>query len=232
MYSFCMQVDFDYFQGFHFCKPQVVKKKHIPANKLVVLNILEELEKPDYNFDDIEKLLAHDAVLTFKLLRYVNSAAFAQRREIESIREALVLVGGDTIKKWATLILMTQLMDGKPQALLITALVRARMCELVANAERKSSEQMFTIGLLSLLEALMDMEMVDLLDELALSNSIKCALLDYEGDNGEILRNVILYEQGQWNELIKHDVDAKSYFDCYMEAVKWADSTVEALISS
>jgi EAL and modified HD-GYP domain-containing signal transduction protein len=232
MYAFCKELDFDYFQGFHFCKPQVVKKKHIPANKLVVLNILEELEKPDYNFDDIEKALAHDAVLTFKLLRYVNSAAFAQRREIESIREALVLVGGDTIKKWVTLILMTQLMDGKPQALLITALVRARMCELVANSEGKGSEQMFTIGLLSLLEALMDMEMIDLLDELALSNSIKCALLDYEGDNGEILMNVILYEQGQWNKLIEHNVDAKSYFACYMDAVKWADSTVEALISS
>lgn len=231
MYSFCKELDFDFFQGFHFCKPLLVKHKHIPANKLVVLNILEKLEKPDFDFDEVEKALAQDAILTFKLLRYVNSAAFAQRKEIESIKEALALVGGDIIKKWATLILMTQLIEGKPQALLITALVRARMCELIATSEGKKNEQMFTIGLLSLLDALMDMLMIDLLDELALSTAIKCSLLDYDGENGEILMNVILYEQGQWSELIKHNVDAKEYFTCYMDAVKWADSTVEALVA-
>ena len=229
MYAFCKELEFDYFQGFHFCKPQLVKKKNVPANKLVVLNIFKKLESPDFKLDEVEKAIAQDAVLTYKLLRYVNSAAFAQRKEIESIREAILLLGGDTIKKWVTLILMTQLTEGKPQALLITALVRARMCELVASSIGKNNEQMFMIGLLSLLDALMDMEMVDLLDELTLSAAIKYALLDYEGENGEILWNVILYEQGQWNELVKLDVDAKSYFSCYIEAVKWADKTIESL---
>ena len=230
MYAFCKELNFDYFQGFHFCKPQLVKKKHIPANKLVVLDIFKKLENPDFDFDDLEKAIAQDAVLTYKLLRYVNSAAFSQRKEIESIREAIALVGGDTIKKWVILILMTQLTEGKPQALLVTALVRARMCELVAEAEGKNNQQMFMIGLLSLLDALMDMEMIDLLDELTLSAPIKYALLDYEGTNGETLKNVISYEQGKWNELVKHDVDAQSYFSCYIEAVKWADSTIESLL--
>ena len=230
MYAFCKELNFDYFQGFHFCKPQLVKKKHIPANKLVVLDIFKKLENPDFDFDDLEKAIAQDAVLTYKLLRYVNSAAFSQRKEIESIREAIALVGGDTIKKWVILILMTQLTEGKPQALLVTALVRARMCELVAEAEGKNNQQMFMIGLLSLLDALMDMEMIDLLDELTLSAPIKYALLDYEGANGETLKNVISYEQGKWNELVKHDVDAQSYFSCYIEAVKWADSTIESLL--
>lgn len=230
MYDFCKELDFDYFQGFHFCKPQLVKKKHIPANKLVVLDIFKKLEDPDFDFDDIEKAVAQDAIFTYKLLRYVNSAAFAQRKEIESIKEALVLVGGDTIKKWVTLILMTQLTEGKPQALLVTALVRARMCELVVSAEGKNNDQMFMVGLLSLLDALMDMEMIDLLDELTLSTPIKCALLDYEGENGKTLMNVMLYEKGQWDELVKHDVDAQAYFSCYVEAVKWADSTIESLL--
>lgn len=229
MYSLCKELPFDYFQGFHFCKPQLVKHKHIPSNKLVVLNLLKELSKPDFNFDEIEKALAQDARLTFKLLRYVNSAAFAQRKEIDSIKEALVLVGGDTIKKWVTLILMMQLTEGKPQALLITALVRAKMCELLEEKQGNTKGQMFTIGLLSLLDALMDKPIVDILDELILSTHIKLALLDYEGESGETLLNVVLYEQGQWNELVKHGVDAKAYFTCYMEAVKWADSTIEAL---
>lgn len=230
MYAFCKELSFDLLQGFHFCKPQLVKRKHIPSNKLVALNLLKELSKEDFDFNEIEKALAQDARLTFKLLRYVNSAAFAERREIESIREALVLVGGDTIKKWVALILMMQLTEGKPQALLITALVRAKMCELLEKKLGKDSRQMFTVGLLSLLDALMDQALVNILDELTLSTSIKLALLDYEGESGEILLNVILYEQGQWSELVKHGVDAKAYFSCYMEAVKWADSTIEAIL--
>lgn len=230
MFSFCNSQKFDCFQGFYFCKPQLVIKKHIPANKLVVLTLVKKLENPDFDFDDIEKILAHDAVLTYKLLRYVNSAAFTKRKEIASIREALVLVGGDTIKKWATLILMTQLTEGKPQALLVTALVRARMCELIADTTDENNEQMFTIGLFSLLDALMDMEMDDLLDELALSTSVKLALLDYEGKTGEILLNVILYEQGQWEELIEHKVNAKAYFSYYIDAIKWADLTITSLL--
>lgn len=226
MYAFCNELAFDFFQGFHFCKPQMVRHKHVRSNKLVVLNLFKQLNKPDFDFNDIEKALAQDATLTFKLLRYVNSAAFAQRKEIDSIKEALLLVGGDTIKKWTTMILLMQLTEGKPQELLVTALVRARMCELLDSA---NNGQMFTIGLISLLDALMDQPLVELLDELALSTSIKLALLDYEGGNGEILLNVKLYEQGQWAELVKHGVDAQSYFSCYMDAVKWADSTIKSL---
>ena len=229
MYVFCQELGFDYFQGFYFCKPQLVKKKNIPSNKLVVLNILNKLENPDYDLDEVEKILALDAVLTFKLLRYVNSAAFAQRKEIESIRDAIILVGGQTIKKWATLILMTHLAEGKPEALFVTALVRARMCELIADNRGINSEQLFTIGLFSLIDALMDIPMVDLLDELALSTSVKLALLDYEGESGEILKNVVDYEVGAWNDMLEQGVDAKAYFSCYMTAIKWADSTIESL---
>ncbi len=231
MYTFCKELNFHYFQGFHFCKPQIVKHKKIPSNKLVVINLLKELNKDDYDFSEIEKALAQDVTLTYKLLRYVNSAAFTQRKEIDSIREALALVGGDTIKKWVTLLLMMQLAEGKPQALLITALVRARMCELLEESEENNTGQMFTVGLLSLLDALMDQPLVDLLDELTMSSTIKLALLDYDGHHGEILMNVILYEQGQWAELVKHGVDAKKYFSCYMDAIKWADETIESLHS-
>lgn len=229
MYAFCNELEFDFFQGFHFCKPQLVKHTHIRSNKLVVLNLLKQLNNPDFDFSEIEKALAQDVTLTYKLLRYVNSAAFAQRKEIDSIKEALVLVGGDTIKKWATMILLMNLTEGKPQELLITALVRARMCELLENKNSDNCGQMFTIGLLSLLDALMDQALIDLLDELILSTSVKLALLEHEGECGEILLNVIQYEQGHWAELDKRGVDAQTYFTCYMDAVKWADSAIASL---
>jgi EAL and modified HD-GYP domain-containing signal transduction protein len=100
------------------------------------------------------------------------------------------------------------------------------MCELLGN---EFSGQMFTVGLLSLLDALMDRPLVDLLDDLTLSTNVKMALLDYLGDNGEVLLNVIRYEQGKWDELILDGQDMKDYFSCYMDAVKWADSTIESL---
>lgn len=226
MYDFCKELSFDFFQGFYFCKPELVKHKNIPSNKLVVLNLIKELSQPDFHFSDIEKALAQDATLTYKLLRYVNSAAFTQRKEIDSIKEALALIGGDTILKWTTLLLMMQLVDGKPQELLVTALVRARMCELLGNV---NSGQMFTIGLLSLLDALMDTPLIDLLDQLTLSSNVKFALLDYQGENGAILLNIIRYEQGRWDELIIDGVDMKDYFSCYLDAVKWSDSTIDSL---
>lgn len=229
MFAFCKEQNFDYFQGFYFCKPQLVNIKNIPTNKLVALNLLKLLSKPDYDFNEVEKAISQDAVLTFKLLRYVNSAAFAGRKEIESIREALALVGGDKIKKWIALILMMKLAEGKPQALMVTALVRARMCELLVKNEAKSNSEMFTIGLFSLLDAIMDVPLDDLLDELTLSNEVKLAILDHEGDKGEILENVVNYEQGQWTYLTEQGVNNEIYFSCYMEAVKWADETISAL---
>ena len=228
MYDFCRSLNFDFYQGFYFCKPQLIKHKNIPSNKLVVLNLLKELHKSDFDFVDIEKALSQDATLTYKLLRYVNSAAFTNRKEINSIKEALALVGGDTIRKWATLILMMQLVDGKPHDLLVAALIRAKMCELL---ESDVSKSMFTIGLFSLLDALMDVSLIDLLDELTLSSPIKLALLDYAGENGEMLRNVVRYEQGKWDEFLIHSQDVQVYFESYMEAVKWADFTMASLHS-
>ena len=228
VYEFCNKLNFDYYQGYYFSKPKVISYKSIPSNKLVVINLLRELNKEDFDFSEIEIAMSQDATLTYKLLRYVNSAAFSNRKEINTIKDALALVGGDTIRKWATLIIMMQLVDGKPHALLVSALVRARMSEIL---ESDYTGEMFTIGLLSLLDALMDVPLEDLLDELTLSSHIKFALLDYAGDQGKVLLNVIHYEQGQWDKLIIDNDDVKKYFDAYTEAVEWSDLTIDSLKS-
>lgn len=226
LYEFCKEQEFDYYQGFYFCVPQVIKHKNTPSNKLVVLNLLKELNNPDNELSEIAKAIAQDATLTYKLLRYVNSAAFSQRKEINTIKEALALVGTNTIVKWVNLILMQKLAEGKPQALLVSALVRARMCELL---EESKSGEMFTIGLMSLLDALMDMPLIDLLDELALSTKVKLALVEYKGEMGKILHNVIRYEHGGWDDLIIDTENVQAYFNAYVDAVEWADASIALL---
>jgi len=230
MYNFCSNLGFEYFQGYYFHKPELVSHKNIPANKLVVLNLLKQLSRIDFDFSEMEKSLSQDAVLTYKLIRYVNSAAFSGRKEISSIKDALSLVGVNIIRKWVTLIIMMQLTEGKPQELLISALVRARMCESLSKDMDIDSDVMFTVGLFSLLDALMDEPISLLLDQLSLSSDIKLALLNYDGETGAILKNVILYEQGEWIELAKSGVDNNIYCSSYMESVKWSDETIHSLL--
>lgn len=230
LFQQCKALDFDYYQGYFFCRPQMVTEKNMPASKLVILNLIAKLQNPDAEVTQIESVLTNDVALSYKLLRYINSAAFSLRREIESIKDAIVLLGLATVKNWASLILMSRVADDKPQQLVITALVRAKMAELLAHKEIPGNDkQAFICGLFSVLDALMDRPMIDLLDTVILSTPIKLALLDHEGELGLLLENIIFYEQANFDALHKKKVNTELYYESYMAAIKWADETVKEL---
>ena len=230
LFQQCKALDFDYYQGYFFCRPQLVTEKNMPASKLVVLNLIAKLQNPDAEISEIESVLSNDVALSYKLLRYINSAAFSLRREIESIKDAIVLLGLATVKNWASLILMSRVADDKPQQLVITALVRAKMAELLAEKVIPGHDkQAFICGLFSVLDALMDRPMIDLLDTVILSTQIKLALLDHEGELGQLLENTLFYEQANFDVLHQKQVNTELYYESYMAAIKWADETVKEL---
>lgn len=230
LFHTCKALDFDYYQGYFFCHPQMVTQKNMPASKLVVLNLLAKLQNPDTEIDEIEMVMTNDVALSYKLLRYINSAAFSLRREIESIKDAIVLLGLDTVKNWASLILMSRVADDKPRQLVITALVRAKMAEQLASKEIPGFEkQAFICGLFSVLDALMDKPMIDLLDTVILSTQIKMALLDFEGELGQLLKSTIDYEQANFEALQERGVETEVYYESYLSAIKWADETMKEL---
>lgn len=230
LFALCRTMGFDYFQGFFFCRPQLTKQKNLPPNKMVILNLLRHLQDPDLNLNDLKTFLAQDAALSFKLLRYVNSAAFSFRREIESLTDALMLIGTETVKNWASLILLTSVMEDKPRELLVTGMIRAKLCESLAEVRRPAiMAQMFLVGLFSILDALMDRPMVDLLDEISVSAPIKFALLEHEGEYGGILRQVLLHEQGRWTDLIEAGSDGNDLLTAYTRAIRWADAGMRSL---
>lgn len=230
LFALCRTMGFDYFQGFFFCRPQLTTQKNLHPSKLVVLNLLRDLQDPDLNLNDLKTLLAQDAVLSFKLMRYINSAAFPFRKEIESVTEAVLLIGTETMKNWASLILMTSVIEDKPRELLVTGMIRAKLCESLAEVRQPAiSAQMFLVGLFSVLDALMDRPMVDLLDEISVSVPVKLALLEHEGEHGEILRQVLLHEQGRWAELTAAGVDAKDLVPAYTQAIQWAGASIGIL---
>jgi len=218
----CKELGFDYFQGFFFCKPQVVIGKRVEGDRMIVLKLISELQNPSVSMDELENLIGRDATLAYHLLRYMNSAFYALRIKIESIKHALSLLGTDEVRKWASLMLMLRLSNQKPKELMLTGMMRAKMAEIlgssVANA---NADQYFSVGLFSVLDALLDMSLQEVLDTLPLTEEMSSALSSHSGTMGEVLRNIKYYEQGDWDELMTL-IDHSAYQKAYLQAIKWA----------
>ena len=231
IYNFCFERNFSYFQGYFFCRPEILEKKSLPSNKLIILNLISKLQDPEITSDELEGLLAQDITLSYKLLRYINSASFSLRSEVDSIKDAIVLLGMNNLKNWVSLIMMSKIVDRKPAELIVTGMIRGKMCELIAQKlHPEVQHQMFIIGLFSVLDALMDQPLVDLLDTVILSTPIKLALLDQTGPQGEIYKHVLQYEKCNWDEINKLGDNADEFIQSYLTAVHWADESMRSLI--
>jgi EAL and modified HD-GYP domain-containing signal transduction protein len=229
-FELCQEFSFDLLQGLFFCQPRVVAESGVvPVNKLARVQMLGALQMPDMDFDSLQEIVGHDVGLSYNLLRFINSAFFALPRRVESVRDALVLLGLQNVRKWATLMTLADA-DDKPRELLVTGIVRARMCEQLAVAYgHKDSEVFFTTGLFSVLDALMDTSLVELLASLPLSREIIEALLNYEGPKGRVLRAVLAYERGAFAELGEMPPTRTPLSDIYAEAVEWATDALGTL---
>ncbi|MCW9047418.1 MAG: HDOD domain-containing protein [Gammaproteobacteria bacterium] len=231
LYQFCYELGFDFFQGYFFCYPEMLKKKSLPSNKLVILNLIKKLQNPQIESNELEQILVQDITLTYKLLRYINSASFGLRREIDSIKDAIVIVGINNLKNWVSLIMMSKIIETKPTELIITGMIRGKMCELLAQKHHPEvSHQMFIIGLFSVLDALMDQPLIELLDTVILSTDIKLALLDFAGNQGKIYKYVLQYEKSNWEELNEADINANEFIQAYLTSVNWADQSMQVLL--
>jgi EAL and modified HD-GYP domain-containing signal transduction protein len=219
--DFCQELGFDLYQGYFFCKPRIVTERGIQVNDIARLQLVAELQGPDVDFGALQEIISRDVGLSYNLLRFVNSAFFSLPRRVESLRDALVLLGLNNVRRWSTLMALASSQD-KPHELLVTGLIRARMCELLAEATgEKDKEGYFTTGLFSVVDALMDASMVEVLSSLPLSQEIIGALLNYDGQKGRVLHAVLAYERGDFDELGSLPAGA-SPSELYAQAVDWA----------
>ena len=228
-YMFCEKLGFDYYQGFFFCKPRFVCESKIPFNRMAVLRLLAKLQDPKLTMSEVEGAVAQDLALSCKLIRYVNSALHGLPLEISSIRHAIVLVGHRRICNWASLILFGK-MEDKPRELVITAMVRARMCEqLSIAANQKNGDQFFTVGLFSVLDALLDRPIANALEVIPLAQEVKAAIADHSGLMGAALRCVMAFELGDWDQALCPYFSPQEIRDSYVNAVEWTRSTMREL---
>jgi c-di-GMP phosphodiesterase len=228
-FEHCKQLGFDYFQGYFLSRPNIVQSTQLPPNRLAVLQLLAKLQDPQSDAADIETLISQDVALSYKLLRYINSAFFAFPKKIESLRQAVVYLGTQAIKTWVSLLVVAGL-GNKPAELVSQAMQRAKMCELLAKtAKRPHTETYFTVGLFSLLEALMDTPLEKILESLPFTDEIRRALLQQEGLYGEALSCAIAYEKGDFLRAHFDRLAPSQMTDIYLASARWADQSASAM---
>ena len=223
---------YHYFQGYFFARPVVVSRREIPGFKLNYLRLLAEIHQPEVEFKDLESLIQSDVSLASKLLRYVNSAVFGWITPVQSIRQALALLGEQEIRNWASLAALSTLTVDKPDELMRVALLRARFCELLAPWEglayRKAD--LFLTGLFSLLDAMLDRPLAEILAEMRLTGAIAETLLGTSQPGHPmalVYRLVREYESGNWEAFTatadQLHVPVEIIPELYLNAVAWSD---------
>ncbi|MCE5249009.1 HDOD domain-containing protein [bacterium] len=226
----CKSSGFDYFQGYFLSRPNVVEGHSIPPARLNLLRLLSELQNPDLKIRDIEQIITSDVSLSYKLIRLINSVFYKTTMRVKSITQAITLLGLRQIRDWVSLLFLTSI-DDKPRELLVTAMIRAKMCELLGKASReKVSDVGFTVGLFSVLDALLDVPMEDVLKSLPLTAEISGALLHHEGHFGAILNCVIAYENNDWENTQCPGIPPERIREAYLKSIEWANAVSAALI--
>lgn len=216
----CRECRVTFFSGPFLSVPRPARWTRVPSNRALLL-LLARLQDPEVEFSELEALISLDVGLTYRLLRLVNSVWYGRRR-IESVRQALLFLGTRLVSAWVTLLLMADIPD-KPHELLTTAVIRARMAELVAAARgRASREAAFLTGLLSVLDALLDQPMEELLAALPLADELRAALLHHQGELGAVLDAVLAYERGDWERLAVLGLRPSLLTSAYLDAIALA----------
>lgn len=196
-----MAMGFIGFQGFFFCRPQIVEGKSLPASSLAVMQALQQVMSAEA-ISDVEGVMMRDVTLSYRLLRHINSAAFGLRSKVESVRQALGLLGLSNIRQWLSLLLLADAGKGLPAEVVRITLQRAKMLEGIAelnHPERKS--EYFLLGLFSLLDTILGVSMPDALAKLCLPEAIHQGLMNTDSSYGRLLQLVKEVERGDWGKV-------------------------------
>lgn len=225
------KMGYQYFQGYFFARPVIVSRREVPGSKLGYLRVLQEVHRPELELPALEKLIQREVSLASKLLRYINSSIFGWINPVQSIRQALALLGQQDVRNWISLAALPVLAADKPDELIRTALVRARFSELLAQSagvgDRKAD--LFLIGLFSLLDVMLNRPLAELVGEMRLRGDIADALLGAgsPGPLGGVYTLVRQYEAGDWDAVAvtaqRLRVPAEVMADLYLEAIAWSD---------
>jgi c-di-GMP-related signal transduction protein len=217
---------FLYFQGYFFRRPEILTTHEIPANQLNYLRMLTAVSQPELNVREIENLVKSEAALCYRLLRYLNSAAFGFSAEIHSVRHALSILGEREVRRWIRLVATLGAGQGKSSDLVLSALVRARFCELLSPRLQHGDSDLFLMGMLSLMDTILEIPMKQVLDDIPVDLESKAALLGQPGRLRPFFQLMLAQESGEWKAV--SDLSSKLHLsetnvsEAHWQALQWA----------
>jgi EAL and modified HD-GYP domain-containing signal transduction protein len=215
----------DLFQGYFFCRPHLIGGRAIPPSRIALLRLASALQDPTIELSELERLISGDVALSYRLLKYINSAYFGLRGRIASLKQAVALLGIEPLRRWATLTIFAEMGD-KPRELFVTALIRAHFCQQAGRPQDGPPAELFTLGLFSVLDALTDTSMHTALANLPLTPSMRDALIDHTGA-GRLLNCVTAIEHGDFEQANEILDDSSQH---YLESVAWSNGAGQQMI--
>ena len=232
MYEEAVRMGFSLFQGYFFAKPVIVdpSRQRLNPMKINCLRLIRAANDEDFDFRRIANIIKNDVALSYRLLRVLNSAFFGLHYTVKNINQALAILGMVEVKKWVTLVSLNEMSSNKPVELMRMALLRAKFLETLAPhmGIPRSADDLFMLGLVSLMDTMMDTAMLDLIEQTNLAENIARPLLTGEGRFAELLRMVIHYERSEWDQMLSMaetlHIEPKTLSDIYLEVARWADS--------
>ncbi len=223
-----LSLNFDYFQGFFFSRPQIVSQRDIPAYKASLLRIIRETQQ-ETNLEKMSSLIAQDLALSWKLLKFINSAFFSLRAPVSSISRAAAMLGERELKRWIMLIAISEIATDRPSELVVQATLRAKFAELIGQKLGGESLGLkaFTAGIFSLMDVILQRPMKEILEKVPLEDPIKRAIVDKSGKIGKIIQLIISCENMDIEkiDILKSDlgISSNDLEQIYLQALKWTN---------
>lgn len=220
---------FDYFQGYFFARPEIVRHRKLGPSSLTMMELLTLSNQPKLNLNDVNAIIERDPSLTYLLLRFINNPLINKRNKITSLKHALNFMGEIEVKKFISLLALAKLNDGQPHELMNMALVRAKFCELVFVTFKEQNNPLtgFLTGLLSMLDAMMEQSIDQLVNKIPLSDSVKEALCGKPGSLGDCLTLIRDFERANWSGVkafsVKYKIQQTQLHGFFNDAMKWAN---------
>ena len=226
-YEFCRKLGFDYYQGYFLSKPRIIRSKALPTNKVAVLNLLAILQNPNSEIDELEEAISFDVSISYRILKLINSSFFSFSREVDSVKQAIVILGRNQLSSWASMIALSK-MDDRPSEMIHLAMTRGKMCEILAEKSGlKPLESFFTVGLFSALDILMERDIENIIAPLPLNDEVENALLKYQGTLGEALKCTLAYEVADFENVSFQNLTEDELFIANVEAISWANMAID-----
>ena len=217
---------FTYFQGYFLHKPELLRAREIPANRANYLRLFKAVSRAELDPRELEDAIKGEASLCYRLLRYLNSPLFGFPAEIRSVRHALVMLGEREVRRWVHLATTLVASQSRSSDLLLSALVRARFCELLESSVQNGHSDLFLVGLLSLMDAILGLPMSLVLEGIALDRATRAVLLGQSSPLSPIYGLMLAQENGHWDKVAQFSsrlcLRGSFVAECHWKAMQWA----------